>query len=101
MGGNKEIIKIVDEKSSELNSLPKKYSDDQNYTICLCYPVNESRNRESNFYKIAPSIIKHQNDVFDLILNEKFSLDELNDEFIYQLLGISIYIQEISIHLLK
>ena len=90
LGGNKEIIKIVDEKSNELNSLPRKYSDDQNFSICQSYTINESRNRESTFYKIAPSIVKHQNDIFDWILNEKISSDELDDEFIYKLLGISV-----------
>ena len=32
-------------------------------------------------------IFKHQNDIFDWILNNKFSSDELNDDLIFQMSG--------------
>ena len=56
----------------------------QNMPVFNSTPLNEIFTKFCLF-----SNFKHQNDIFDCILSNKFSSEELNDDLIFQMLGIS------------
>ncbi|KAK8836079.1 hypothetical protein M9Y10_040035 [Tritrichomonas musculus] len=105
-GGNTEIIKIVDNYNqesfiddSENPSLKVKESDGSDYLIddygnftkLLYVLYYEFDHRNSDLCKIIPSIMKHQNDIFDWILENKFTSNEINEELFNNFLIISAH----------
>ena len=95
-GGNTEIIRIVDQQNVETHNNSKdnfyknfnfgrRNSDDDG-------KYNFSRINDICFLKnpLFPAIIKHQNDIFDWLLNQKYSSKENNGNLLADILLSSV-----------
>ncbi|KAK8898237.1 hypothetical protein M9Y10_000515 [Tritrichomonas musculus] len=94
-GGNIEIIKIVDQQASpestpDNNKLGRGLINNLNFGgfgAGFNYPFDNSSSID---LEIIPSIIKHSNDLFDWILDQKYTDDNIKQQSLFSLLKCSI-----------